>query len=222
MHHGAIYPNGAAGQETPIFTPAPRPARAAKPRFPAVPDRLRQPRDRRPLASCCENAAPRGLPTARMAASNCVTPIEQKGGDGLERRPLVGIARERETCANDAGPANVSGRTHISCGRGDQADPIMWFLPVGVDTAARQGRETPKCCEPAWRRRWWRSTAHPVRQESREGLDSLTRARFVQRRHVLGPVLHSDHGHTGTPPEHSIRFIRNRAIRPFPSGHGWM
>ena len=26
----------------------------------------------------------------------------------------------------------------------------------------------------------------------------------------------------GYPPEHSIRFIRNRAIRPFPSGHGWM
>ncbi len=39
-----------------------------------------------------------------------------------------------------------------------------------------------------------RSAGHPVSQKSREGLYPLTRAGLVQRRHVLGPVLHSDHG----------------------------
>ena len=47
---------------------------------------------------------PRGKPDSPDGAPNCVTPIEQKGGDGLERRPLVGIARERETCADDVEP----------------------------------------------------------------------------------------------------------------------
>ena len=45
---------------------------------------------------------PRRAPDRPDGAPNCVTPVEQKGGDGLERRSPTGIARERETSADDA------------------------------------------------------------------------------------------------------------------------
>ena len=40
-----------------------------------------------------------------------VQPTEKKRGDGLERRPLVGIAQERETSADDAAPDQRECRT---------------------------------------------------------------------------------------------------------------
>ena len=42
---------------------------------------------------------------------NCAQLTEKKRGDGLERRPLVGIARERETSADHAAPYQCEGRT---------------------------------------------------------------------------------------------------------------
>ena len=45
-----------------------------------------------------------GLPGA-------VTPNEKKRGDGLERRPPAGIARKRETSADDVAPCQRKFRT---------------------------------------------------------------------------------------------------------------
>ena len=42
---------------------------------------------------------------------NRVPPIATKRGDGLERRPPVGTARERETSADDAAPCQRDRRT---------------------------------------------------------------------------------------------------------------
>ena len=46
------------------------------------------------------SAKPAPMHNARRTAY-CITPVEQKGGDGLERRSPTGIARERETSADD-------------------------------------------------------------------------------------------------------------------------
>ena len=44
-------------------------------------------------------------------SGNRVPPIAHKRGDGLERRSLTGIARERETRAHDTAPCPSACRT---------------------------------------------------------------------------------------------------------------
>ena len=56
----------------------------------------------------------------------------------MERRSPTGIARERETCADDAGPGQRESRTTSSCGRGERADPIRWVSPGGRRAAGRR------------------------------------------------------------------------------------
>ena len=49
-----------------------------------------------------ERRSPTGIAREReTSADDCITPVEQKGGD-MERRSPTGIARERETSADDA------------------------------------------------------------------------------------------------------------------------
>ncbi len=92
---------------------------------------------------------------------NCVLLTEKERGDGLERRPLVGIARERETSTDDATPCQceyrtlfqsrmprpltsalsaLSGAVPFHDRRGVQEDPIMRVSPGKAGTAVRQGR----------------------------------------------------------------------------------
>ena len=56
-----------------------------------------------------------GAPASRhrcaTAQRDGVSPMAQKRGDGLERRPPAGIARERETSADDTGPCQRECRT---------------------------------------------------------------------------------------------------------------
>ena len=52
-----------------------------------------------------------GSPHGSAGTRYHVPPPEQKRGDGLERRPPVGIARERETNADDAAPYQRECRT---------------------------------------------------------------------------------------------------------------
>ena len=47
---------------------------------------------------------------AGLRPAHGASPIAKKGGDGLERRPLVGIARERETSAHDTAPYQPEAR----------------------------------------------------------------------------------------------------------------
>ena len=74
------------------------------------------------------------------------SPTAKKRGDGVERRSPTGIARERETCTNDAGPSQRESRT-TSCRRGERTDPIMW-VPAAqppalhTRTAFQHRRET--------------------------------------------------------------------------------
>ena len=119
--------------------------------------------DRRPRASCCENANAWGLTTPGWRAA-------------AERRSPTGIARERETGAGDAALCQREGRSTFQSRRappsaapvtrgragfmtdeGVQADPIMGFPPGGGSTgdasrlnrpasrgsALRFGRNTP-------------------------------------------------------------------------------
>ena len=72
-------------------------------------------------------------------------PIDKRQQE-LERRSPTGIARERETCTNDAGPSQRESRT-TSCRRGERTDPIMW-VPAAqppalhTRTAFQHRRET--------------------------------------------------------------------------------
>ena len=86
-------------------------------------------------------------PAPRPAAPrDRASPTAKKRGDGLERRSPTGIARERETCTNDAGPSQRESRT-TSCRRGERTDPIMW-VPAAqppalhTRTAFQHRRET--------------------------------------------------------------------------------
>ena len=56
---------------------------------------------------------------------------EEKRGDGLERRSSTGIARERETSADDAAPCQREYCTTFSCRQGERADPFMGVPCVG-------------------------------------------------------------------------------------------
>ncbi len=67
---------------------------------------------------------------ARRAARSCIANRE-KGGDGLERRPPAGIARERETRADDAAPCQRERRTTVFmmgavCRRTDHGGLSRW------------------------------------------------------------------------------------------------
>ena len=57
-----------------------------------------------------------------------VPPIVKKRGDGLDRRPLAGIARERETSAHDVAPFQGGAVLCMTC-EGVQEDPIMRVSP---------------------------------------------------------------------------------------------
>ncbi len=91
-------------------------------------------------------SSPGGGPqTGTAAPRDRASPTAKKRGDGLERRSPTGIARERETCTNDAGCQRESRTT--SCRRGERTDPIMW-VPAAqppalhTRTAFQHRRET--------------------------------------------------------------------------------
>ena len=117
------YRRGARPSDSGTVHPGPRPP----PRVPAVAPR--------------EGTAGLQTGTAPRSGAKRASPPAHKREDGLERRPPVGIARERETCADDAGPCQhecrttsfitggVNGRTR-SCG----------FLRVAPGAAPRRGR----------------------------------------------------------------------------------
>ena len=63
-----------------------------------------------------DGSAGKGTPTSRSAPlrkaqRDRASPTAKKRGDGLERRPPAGIARERETSADDSAPCQHEGRT---------------------------------------------------------------------------------------------------------------
>ena len=94
-------------------------------------------------------ALPREPALRPAGPRNRVPPIVKKRGDGLERRPPAGIARERENSAYDTAPCQRECRTPPSTGcrdgsplplpraapfrdgRGVEEDPIMWVSPGG-------------------------------------------------------------------------------------------
>ncbi len=97
---------------------------------------------------------------------NRVPPIVKKRGDGLERRPPAGIARERETSADDTAPCQCERLTPPSTGcrdrlplpypgprlfhakRGVQEDLIMGVSPGGARHQPAGGGRTAQCCCP--------------------------------------------------------------------------
>ena len=147
-----------------------------------------------------DGAAGKGTPVFRPAqrptgSRNCVAPIGQKRGDGLERRPLGSSpggarhARERETCAGDVGPCQRECRTTFSCGRGERADPIMWVSPggAGLPRPDRSGGGPPglrSCPGPCFRVS--EPAVAPIsRPTSGVELLGLHRHRRLEQRHVV-------------------------------------
>ena len=72
-----------------------------------------------PLGSSPGGALQTGI-APRQRGETRVLPTRKKRGDGLERRPPVGIARERETSSDDAAPCERTLRT--------PAAPEQWSI----------------------------------------------------------------------------------------------
>ena len=81
----------------------------------------------------CGRRAGQGPPVFRPAsrpAGMRVPPPEPERGDGLERRPLVGIARERETSVDGVAACQRECRaTFFATSEGVQEDPLIEVSP---------------------------------------------------------------------------------------------
>ena len=110
---------------------------------------------------------------ARRAAKR-VSPTEKKRGDGLERRPPAGIARERETSADDVAPCQGWGLRLFHDRRGVQADPIMG---VCCENAVALG------CRPSvWSRREGNAGVHTGTARRRRANRAMPAARMARFR----------------------------------------